>query len=419
MPLDLSSAFDTIDHKVLLDRLRIRYGFSGTVLDWFRSYLSNRTQSVKIGKDLSAESEVRYGVPQGSVLGPLLFSLFFAPVEDEIKAHGLDCMMYADDSLLYIVINPRSDRSAFLSKIELCVSDVFTCCTKNGLACNPGKTEVVHFRLCHARTCEPIKTITIGNAAILAMPVVRDLGALLDQLPWVPEATRLLNPAGQRPAKRLTLVWPAGFSKRVASGTQGMDQHLLLKKQIKNICKGAWYVIQKIGRIRPYLSQEVCERLVNTFISSKLDSDNSILYGLPVTELNKLQHVQNAVARLISRTPKSHHITPVLQQLHWLPVKDRISFKLLLLTFKALHGLAPIYISELIKPYNPSRSLRSSTLNYLSVPKSNTATYGDRCFAVAAPKLWNSLPGDFRVTLKTCALLKLVLRHGFLNPHLI
>ena len=122
--LDLSSAFDTIDNKVLLGRLRIQYGFSGTVLDWFRSYLSNRTQSVKIGKDLSAENEVRYGVSQGSVLGPLLFSLFFAPVEDVIKAHGLDCMMYADDSQLYIVINPCSDRSAFLSKIELCVSDV-------------------------------------------------------------------------------------------------------------------------------------------------------------------------------------------------------------------------------------------------------------------------------------------------------
>ena len=205
----------------------------------------------------------------------------------------------------------------------------------------------------HARTCEPIKTITIGNTAISAMPVIRYLGALL-------------------------------------------DQHLLLRKQINNICKGAWYVIQKIGRIRPYLSQEVCERLVHAFISSKLDSCNSILYGLAVTELNKLQRVQNAAARLISRTPKSHHITPVLQQLHWLPVKDRISFKLLLLTFKALHGLAPIYISELIKPYNSSRSLRSSTLNYLSVPKSNTATYGDRCFSVAAPKLRNSLPSNFR-----------------------
>ena len=154
----------------------------------------------------------------------------------------------------------------------------------------------------------------------------------------------------------------------------------------------------------PYLSQEVCERLVHAFISSKLDSYNSILYGLPVTELNKLQRVQNAAARLISRTPKSHYKTPILQQLHWLPVKDRIRFKLLLLTFKALHGLAPIYISELIKPYNPSRSLRSSTLNYLSVPKSNTATYGDRCFSVAAPKLWNSQPGDSRYIENLCTL---------------
>ena len=158
------------------------------------------------------------------------------------------------------------------------------------------------------------------------------------------------------------------------------------------MCKGAWYVIQKIGSIRPYLPQEVCERLVHVFISSKLDLCNSILYGLPVTELNKLQRVQNAAARLISRTPKFHHITPVLQQLHWPPVKDPISFKLLL-TFKALHGIAPIYISELIKPYNPSRSLRLSTLNYLSVPKSNTATDG---FSVATPRLWNSLPSDFR-----------------------
>ena len=196
-----------------------------------------------------------------------------------------------------------------------------------------------------------------------------------------------------------------------------LDQHLLLKKQINNICKGAWYVIQKIGRIHPYLSQEFCERLVHTFVSSKLDSYNSILYGLPVTELNKLQRVQNAAARLISRAPKSHHITPVLQQLHWLPYKDRISFKLLLLTFKALHGLAPIYISELIKPYNPSRSLRSSTLNYLFLSLTLQPTGTD----VSLLSLQNcGTPYlAISVTLKTCALLKLVLRHGFLNPHLI
>ena len=374
--LDLSFAFDTIDHKVLLDRLRIRYSFSGTVLDWFRSYLSNRTQSVKIGKDLSAETEVRYGVPQGSVLGPLLFSLFFAPVEDVIEAHGLDCMMYADDSQLYIVINPRSDRSAFLSKIELCVSDVFTCCTNNGLACNPGKSEVVHFRSCHARTCEPIKTITIGNAAISAMPVVRDLGALL-------------------------------------------DQHLLLKKQINNTCKGAWYVIQKIGRIRPYLSQEVCERLVHAFISSKLDSYNSILYGLPVTELNKLQRVQNAAARLISRTPKSHHTTPIYSNnFTGYPLKtESVSSSFSLLSRHFIDLLQSISANSLnhIIGHVPSVQVHLTISLFLSLTLQPMGT------DVSLLSLQNcGTPYlAISVTLKTCALLKLVLRHGFLNPHLI
>lgn len=351
--LDLSSAFDTIDHKALLDRLHTRYGISGTVLDWFKSYLVNRTQSVKIGNNSSAENKILYGVPQGSVLGPLLFSLFFAPVEDVILAHGLDCMMYADDSQLYIAINPRSDRSAWLSKIELCIRDFFIWCTNNGLTCSLGKTEVAHFRSCHTRTFVPINNITIGDAVISPMPVVRDLGVL-------------------------------------------MDQHLLLRNQVNNMCKSAWYIIQRIGRIRPYLTQDVCERLVHAFITSKLDTCNSILYGLPTSELDKLQRVQNAAARLVSRTPKSDHITPVLKKLHWLPVKDRIVFKLLLLTFKALHGQAPIYISELLKPYNPSRSLRSSTLNYLSVQKTKTVTYGDRSFSVAAAQLWNALPNHFR-----------------------
>ena len=322
-------------------------------MDWYKSYLANRTQSVKIGKDTSVESSVRYGVPQGSVLGPLLFSLFFAPIEDVILSHNLDCMMYADDSQLYIIINPRCDRSVSLSKIELCVIDIFTWCTNNSLVCNPGKTEVVHFRSCYAKSCEPISGINIGNKVISPMPIVRDLGVL-------------------------------------------MDQHLLFKKQVNNLCKGAWHAMQKIGRMRPYLNQDACERLVHAFVTSKLDSCNSILYGLPDTDLNKLQRIQNAAARLVSKSPKSCHITPVLRELHWLPVKDRITFKLLLLSFKALNGLAPIYISELLKPYDSSRSLRSSSQNYLSVPKSNSATYGDRCFSVAAPKLWNSLPTDFR-----------------------
>ena len=148
-----------------------------------------------------------------------------------------------------------------------------------------------------------------------------------------------------------------------------IDSHLLLKNQVNQVCKCAWSAIRKIGRIRSHLTQDVFERLVHAFITSKLDSCNSILYGLPSCELDKLQRVQNAAARLVTMASKSDHITPILFKLHWLPVKERITFKLLLITFKALHGQAPSYISELLNIYQPSRSLRSSSLKYLSVPK--------------------------------------------------
>ena len=193
-----------------------------------------------------------------------------------------------------------------------------------------------------------------------------------------------------------------------------LDQHLLLKKQINNICKGAWYVIQKIGRIRPYLSQEVCERLVHAFILSKLDSYNSILYGLPATELNKLQRVQNAAARLISRTRKSHHITPILQQLHWLPVKDRISFKLSRHFMDLLQSISANSLNHIIR-HVPSVQVHLTISLFLSLTLQPTGT------DVSLLPLQNcGTPYlAISVTLKTCALLKLVLRHGFLNLHLI
>ena len=105
--LDLSTAFDNIDHDALLERLHKRYGFSGTVLCWFKSYLSGRKQSVIIKDTESSEVPVTHGVLQGSDLGPIFFSLFFAPLED-IAAHGLTCMMYADDTQLYISFDSRS-----------------------------------------------------------------------------------------------------------------------------------------------------------------------------------------------------------------------------------------------------------------------------------------------------------------------
>ena len=93
---------------------------------------------------------------------------------------------------------------------------------------------------------------------------------------------------------------------------------------------------------------------------------------------------------------KYDHITPVLKELHWIPVKERIVFKILLITFKALNGLAPVYITKLLNRYVPARQLRSSDMLLLKVPSSHLKTYGDRAFSVCAPKLWNQLPYDLK-----------------------
>ena len=125
--------------------------------------------------------------------------------------------------------------------------------------------------------------------------------------------------------------------------------------------------------------------------------DNTIcliieLKRLKCTQLNKLQRVQNSAARLITRSRSRESITPVLQELHWLRVKKRIVFKILLLTFQCLRNTAPIYLQALIKRYSPSRNLRSNNKSLLIVPSTNTLCYGSRSFHAASPHLWNNLP---------------------------
>ena len=133
--LDYSAAFDTIDHQILIKRLHDRYGIVGTALQWFSSYLSGRTQSVNIAGTLSDNMSLTEGVPQGSVLGPQLFTMYTAPLGDIIEAHGINYMTYADDTQLYVVLN-RSERSTAISKLEQCVHDVKAWSIQNKLMLN-------------------------------------------------------------------------------------------------------------------------------------------------------------------------------------------------------------------------------------------------------------------------------------------
>ena len=160
--------------------------------------------------------------------------------------------------------------------------------------------------------------------------------------------------------------------------------------------KSCYWQLRKIGQLRKYLTEEAAECLIHAFISSRLDNGNSLLFGLPDYQIERLQRVHNTAARILTRIQTFDHITPILAKLHWLPVKQRIVYKLMTLTFQCLHNLAPPYLSELIVPYQPSRSLRSSDSHLLTVPKTKKKSYGDRAFKNAAPKLWNTMPLDIR-----------------------
>ena len=158
--------------------------------------------------------------------------------------------------------------------------------------------------------------------------------------------------------------------------------------------------------------------LVHAFITSRIDYCNSLLYRLPNNQLAKIQRFLNASARLVCNAPRFCHITPILRDLHWLPIRASINFKVLLLTFKALHGLAPQYLQSLISVKTSCYNLRGSNTLLLAMPSvKSKATLGDRAFAIAAPSLWNALPSklrsitcvnSFKVHLKT-----FLFRHAF------
>ena len=133
-------------------------------------------------------------------------------------------------------------------------------------------------------------------------------------------------------------------------------------------------------------------------MTSRLDYGNSLLYGVSEHLLSQLKRVQNSAAHLVTKTKRRQQITPVLIELHWLPVRHRIEYRLLLLTFNSLHGLTAPYLSELLSRHQPTRSLRSADTHLLVVPRSNICSQGDRAFSNAAPRLWNNLPLVMRAT---------------------
>ena len=174
------------------------------------------------------------------------------------------------------------------------------------------------------------------------------------------------------------------------------DSIMSLENHVANISRAAYYHLHAIGRVRRYLDLQSAKQLVHAMVISRLDTCNSLLCNLPDTTVKRLQRVQNACAKTIMGRAKKDHVTPLLKELHWLPVKSRINYKLIMIVFKCLHGIAPQYLSDLLTKYEPGRSLRSENKILLVEPPSRTKIYGNRTLSYAAPRLWNQLPLSLR-----------------------
>ena len=354
--LDFSSAFDTIDHNILVHRLHTDFGFTDTVLQWFSSYLTDRTHYVSLCNHCSDFAPVHSGVPQGSVLGPILFTMYIKPLSAIIDSHSIIHHSFADDLQLQMSAPP--DRiSELLHSMQSCISDVKAWATVNMLRLNDSKTELMLVTSKRSKHLHNLPTsITIGNAQIPFKQSVKNLGFTL-------------------------------------------DCHLTMNAHVSNIARTCYFELRRLAYIRRFLTSTATATLVSAFVLSRIDYCNSLLFGSTLDVTSHLQRIQNYAARVILRLPMSSRITIHLKSLHWLPVKVRSTYKIACLCYHCHSSTAPSYVTDMLhkKPLH-TRNTRSSsyTMPLLNRPAHSKATLGDRSFSFASSSVWNSIPNDVK-----------------------
>ena len=356
--LDLSAAFDTVDHSILLSRQESNFGVTGKALSWLRSYLSGRRRSVRIKGVTSEPTPLVYGVPEGFVLGPVLFILYTTPLFGVMNDYGVSFHFFADDTQANTEFSTKYDGSlqgiAF-QRMTDCVGGAGSWMQQNKLYNNVGKLDALIVSADGTKYPPATLPLVIGADVIVPSSCVKNLGVLI-------------------------------------------DSHLSLEAQIRSVCKKAFYQIRRISRIRKFLDRPTCNSLVCALVSLHLDYANSLYYGLPEHLLDRLQRVQNSAARLVTGSNRFASSKALLKSLHWLPVRARIQYKIAVLAYRCINGCAPSYLRELVTRYFPARALRSSHSNDLCVPKIKFNRYGRRSFMSGAPSVWNPLPLSLKLS---------------------
>jgi len=276
--LDLSAGFDTVDHHSLLQRLRTSYGFCGVVLKWFMSYQTGRTQFVRTSATASLPLPVVHGVPQGSVLGPILFLLYVADLLQLIRRHQLVPHAYADDTQIYCFCTSTSSPTE-------CADAVLSWMRANRLQANPSKTEVLWCSSGRRQHQIPTTSARISIVDVLPVSLVRDLGVHI-------------------------------------------DSDVAMRSHVTATVRSCFAALRQLRSLRRCLPQQALLTLIRALIISKVDYCCSVLVGISGHISDRLQSVLNAAARLVFSARRSERITPLLHDLHWLRVPERIWFRL-------------------------------------------------------------------------------------------
>ena len=355
--LDLSAAFNTVNHEALLSVLSNKYRIKGKALKWFNQYLRPRSFKVTVNGAYSKDKDLMVSVLQGSCVGANTFNLYCAPLQDVVP-DDLQLSGFADDHSVRKAFKAGNTNEEIntISKLESCLLSIKKWMDQARLKMNPSKTEFIYFGNAPQLLKCTIDSINVAGDLILRSDVIRYIG-----------------------------VW--------------LNATLNFKLHVTKKCKAAMVNFIRIRGICHLLTDEAASSLVLSLCVSHLDYCNAAQYGLPDITIGRMQRVQNMCARLVLRRSKWESATACLAKLYWLPIRQCITFKICVLTYKFLLGQGPKYLQVMLqyKHSTSSRTLRSNLdHSLLVIPRTKCKTFASRSFSVAAPTLWNHLPRGLR-----------------------